>query len=121
MTTPDRDPGLDAFDLHRQTPFVDEAGRRGKFVVARPDAAPERPRGPSSPTLPAPDGERMVGFDNARPVGERPDPGGRKRRESDHRRRPRSIGARDRKDAATTLGDFRNEVDAVPKERGSVP
>ena len=123
MTTPDRDPGLDTLlDLHGQTLFVDEAGHWVKFNVMRTGVTPDRPHGLRySLTLHAPDGERLVGFDNAHPIRERRGPGTRRRRESDHRHRLRSIGPYDYKDAATLLEDFWNEVDAVLKERGSVP
>ena len=123
MTVHDRDPGLDALlDLHGQTLFVDEAGHWVKFIVLRTEATPERPHGLSySLTLHAPDGKRLVGFDNAHPVRERRGPGTRRRRESDHRHRLRSIGPYDYKDAATLLGDFWKEVDEVLRERGSLP
>ena len=122
MTTPDRDRGLDTLlDLHGQTLFVDEAGHWVKFIVVRTEVTPQRPHGLSySLTLHASDGERLVGFDNAHPVRERRGPGTRRRRESDHRHRLRSVGPYDYKDAATLLEDFWNEVDAVLTERGSV-
>ena len=73
MIAPDRDPGLDTLlDLHDQTLFVDEAGHWVKFVVVRTEVTPERPHGLSySLTLHAPDGERLVGLDNAHPLRER--------------------------------------------------
>ena len=123
MTTADRDPGLDTLlDLHGQTFFVDEAGHWVKFIVVRTEVTPQRPHGLSySLTLHAPDGERIVGFDNAHPVRERRGPGTGRRRESDHRHRLRYIGPYDYRDAATLLEDFWNEVDTVLKEGGSVP
>ena len=123
MTVPDRDPGLDTLlDLHGQTLFVDEAGHWVKFTVLRTEATLERPHGLSySLTLHAPDGKWLVGFDNAHPVRERRGPGTRRRRESDHRHRLRSIGLYDYKDAATLLGDFWKEVDEVLRERESLP
>ena len=123
MATPDRDPGLDALlDLHGQTLFVDEAGHWVKFIVVRTEVTPERPHGLSySLTLHAPDGERLVGFDNAHPVRERWGPGTRRRRESDHRHRLRTVGPYEYRNAATLVEDFWNEVDAVLRERGSLP
>ena len=123
MTVPDRDPGLDTLlDLHGQTLFVDEAGHWVKFIALRTGATPERPHGLSySLTLHAPNGKRLVGFDNAHPVRERRGPGTRSRRKSDHRHRLRSIGPYDYKDAATLLEDFWKEVDEVLRERGSLP
>ena len=72
-------------------------------------------------TLHAPDGARLVGFDNVHVVGERRGPGMRRRRESDHRHRLRNIRPYDYSDAATLLEGFWNEVDVVLKERGSIP
>jgi len=122
MTVPHRDPGLDSLlDLHGQTLFVDEAGYWVKFIVFRTEATRERPHGLSySLTLHAPDGARLVGFDNAHPLRERQGPGTRRRRESDHRHRLKSIGPYDYKDAATLLEDFWTEVDEVLRERGSL-
>ena len=123
MTTPDRDPGLDTLlDLHGQTLFVDEMGHWVKFIVVRTEVSPQRPHGLSySLTLHGPDGTRLVGFDNAHPVTARRGPGARRRRESDHRHRLRSVGPYDYRDAATLLADFWKEVGEVLKERGSLP
>ena len=123
MTAPDRDPGLDTLlDLHGQTLFVDEAGHWVKFIVLRTEVTPERPHGLSySLTLHAPDGTRLVGFDNAHPVRDGRGPGARRRGESDHRHRLRMIRPYDYKDAATLLADFWKEVDGVLRERGSIP
>lgn len=123
MTKPDRDPGLDTLlDLHGQTLFVDEAGYWVKFIVVRCAVTSERPHGLRySLTLHAPDGTRVVGFDNAHPVRERRGPGTRRRRQSDHWHRFRSIGSYDYKDAATLLGDFWTEVDGVLREKESLP
>lgn len=67
-------------------------------------------------TLHGPDGERLVGFDNAHPVGRqrRGDP-------QDHRHRLRTIRPYDYRDAATLLGDFWTTVDAVLRDRGVIP
>lgn len=123
MTAPDRDHGLDTLlDLHGQTLFLDDIGHWVKFVVVRTDVTPERPHGLSySLTLHAPDGTRLVGFDNAHPVRERRGPGTRKRGESDHTHRLRATRPYDYKDAATLLEDFWDEVDRILNERGSTP
>jgi hypothetical protein len=72
--------------------------------AARFDArcASKKPHGIDySLTLHGPDGERLVGFDNAHPLGRR------KRGEpQDHRHRLRTIRAYDYRDAATLLADF---------------
>ena len=123
MTTTDHDPGLDTLlDLHGQTLFVDEIGHWVKFIVVRTAVTPQRPHGLSySLTLHGPDGTRLVGFDNAHPVSQRRGPGTRRRRESDHRHRLRSVGPYDYKDAATLLADFWKEVVEVLRGRGSLP
>ena len=122
MMTRDRDPGLDTLlDLHGQTLFIDEVGHWVKFIVLRVQVTRERPHGLSySLTLHAPDGARLVGFDNAHSVRERRGPAARQREEADHRHRLRMIRAYDYKDAATLLEDFWKEVDEVLKERGSL-
>ena len=123
MTAPHPDRGLETLlDLHGQTLFVDDTGCWVKFVVLRTGATAERPHGLNySLTLHAPDGARLVGFDNAHPVRERRSARRRRPSRHDHRHRLRTIGPYDYKDAATLLEDFWTEVDAVLKERGSIP
>ena len=123
MRTPERDPGLDTLlDLHGQTLFVDDIGHWVKFVVVRTEATAERPHGLSySLTLHAPDGERLVGFDNAHGVREGRGLGARRRRERDYRHRLRSIRPYEYTDAAALLEDFWKEVDEVLRERGALP
>jgi Family of unknown function (DUF6516) len=84
--------------------------------------SPEKPHGIGySLTLHGPDGERLVGFDNAHPVAKQ------KRGEpQDHRHTPanpghqRTIRAYEYQDAATLLGGFGATVDAVLRERGVI-
>ena len=124
MPAADRDPDLDALlDLDGQTLFVDAAGRHWvKFVVTRVPATPEKPHGLDySLTLHGPGGERLVGFDNAHPVAEGWGPGRRRRAARDHRHRLRTVRAYEYRDAASLLGDFWVEVDAVLRERGVLP
>ena len=123
MIGPDRELGLDTLlDLHGQTLFADDEGHWVKFIVLRTEATAERPHGLSySLTLHVPDGDRLVGFDNAHPVTHHRGRGTGRRRETDHRHRLRRIGPYDYKDAATLLEDFWAEVDAFLKERGSIP
>ena len=113
------DPGLDTLlDLDGLTFVVDpEGGHWVRFVVTRVPATPEKPHGLDySLTLHGRNGERLVGFDNAHPVGRqnRGDP-------QDHRHRIRAIKPYDYRDAAALLADFWTEVDAVLKERGVLP
>jgi hypothetical protein len=78
---------------------------------------PEKPHGLDySLTLHGRTGERLVGFDNAHPVGrqERGHP-------QDHRHRIRTVRPYGYSDAASLLADFWSEVDAVLKERGVLP
>ena len=94
MKTLEREPGLDTLlDLHGQTLFVDDAGHWVKFVVVRTKATAERPHGLSySLTMHAPDGERLVGFDNAHAVREGRGSGRRRSGKYDHRHRLRRSG-----------------------------
>ncbi|MGD0438742.1 MAG: DUF6516 family protein [Bryobacteraceae bacterium] len=83
-------------------------------MVTQVPATPEKPHGLDySLTLHGRSRERLVGFDNAHPVGKqrRGDP-------QDHRHRIRTVRPYDYSDAATLLADFWAEVDAVLKERG---
>ena len=67
-------------------------------------------------TLHGPDGERLVGFDNAHPVV-----GQKRGGPQDHRHRLRTIKAYEYRDAATLLAEFWGTVDAVLRERGVIP
>jgi hypothetical protein len=102
-----RDPTLDVLlDLDGQVLVVDP----------RVPVSPEKPHGLDySLTLHGPDGERLVGFDNAHPVA-RQKPGG----PQDHRHRLRTIRPYEYQDAATLLADFWQTVDAVLRERGVI-
>ena len=120
---PDRDPGLDTLlDLHGQTLFVDDAGHWVKFIVLRTEVTPDRPHGlADSLTLHAPDGARLVGFDNAHPVRERRGTRARRHADSDHLHRLRTIRPYEYGDVATLLADFWKEVNEFLRERGSLP
>jgi hypothetical protein len=120
-----RDPTLDVLlDLDGQVLVVDpEGGHWVRFVVTQVPVSPEKPHGLDySLTLHGPDGERLVGFDNAHPVA-RQKRGG----PQDHRHPPVKSGgqptvkAYEYRDAATLLGDFWTIVDAVLRERGVIP
>ena len=69
-------------------------------------------------TLHAPDGTRLVGFDNAHPVKDRRRSGNRTRGERDHQHQFRTVRRYEYTDAATLLADFWSTVDSVLKERG---
>jgi Family of unknown function (DUF6516) len=114
-----RDPSLEALlDLDGQVLVVDpDGGYWVRFAVTRVPVSPEKPHGLDySLTLHGPNGERLVGFDNAH----RP----RKRRRGepqDHRHREQNVKAYEYRDAATLLTDFWDAVDAVLRERGVIP
>ncbi|MBV8593135.1 MAG: hypothetical protein JOZ27_02415 [Caulobacteraceae bacterium] len=113
-----RDPTLDVLlDLNGQLLVVDPGGGHWvRFVVNRVPVSTEKPHGLDySFTLHGPDGERLVGFDNAHPVAGQKRGGAR-----DHRHRLRTIRAYDYRDAATLLGDFWTAVDAVLREKGVI-
>lgn len=114
-----RDPTLDVLlDLDGQILVVDpEGGHWVKFVVTRVPPSVEKPHGIDySLTLHGPDGERLVGFDNAHPVtpGERGEA-------QDHHHRLRTVRPYEYSDAAALLADFWRIVDAVLCERGVLP
>ncbi|MGH6841200.1 MAG: toxin-antitoxin system TumE family protein [Methylocella sp.] len=118
MTDP-RDPALDVLlDLDGQVLVVDqEGGNWVRFIVTPVPASPEKPHGLDySLTLHGPDGERLVGFDNAHPVAQQK-PGA----PQDHRHRLRAIRPYEYQDASTLLADFWSAVDAVLRERGAIP
>ena len=119
MTDRDTDHGLEfllAFDgrLHRL-----EEGYWIKFEIKRIDATERRPHGLSySLTLHAPDGTRLLGFDNAHaPAGSRfkrpPAASDHWHRTEDDPGRPYAF-----KDAATLIDDFFDEAERVLGERG---
>ena len=117
--TASRDSSLDVLlDLDGQVLVLDpERGHWVRVVVTRVSVSPEKPHGLDySLTLHGPDGERLVGFDNAHPVA-RQRLGG----PQDHRHRMRTIKAYEYRDAATLLGDFWKTVDAVLREKGVIP
>ncbi len=111
-------------DLDGQVLVVDpEGGHWVRFVVTRVSASSEKPHGIDySLTLHGPDGERLVGFDNAHPVGRQ-----RRGTQQDYRHAPvkpghqRSIRPYEYRDAATLLADFWATVDAMLRERGVIP
>jgi hypothetical protein len=121
VTSHQRDPGLDTLlELDGQLLVVDAAGEYWvKFVVNRVPPSADKPHGLDySLTLHGPQGERLVGFDNAHAV---PGSAGRGRRRpttTDHRHRLRTVRPYDYRDAASLLADFWSEVDFVLRDRG---
>jgi Family of unknown function (DUF6516) len=102
--TEPRDSTLDVLlDLDGQVLVVDpEGGDWVRFIVTRVPMSPEKPHGIDySLTLHGPNGERLVGFDNAHPVMRQ-----RHGEAQDHRHRLRTIRPYEYRDAATLLADF---------------
>ena len=113
-----RDPTLDVLlDLDGQVLVVDpEGGYWVRFVITRVPVSAEKPHGIDySLTLHGPDGERLVGFDNAHPVA-RQKRGG----PQDHRHRLSTIRTYEYRDAATLLADFWAAAEAVLRDRGVI-
>jgi hypothetical protein len=76
----ERDPSLDALlELHGQVPVIDpEPNHWVRFIVRCIPASESKPHGLDySLTLHGPDGDRLVGFDNAHQVRNQAGPGGR--------------------------------------------
>jgi hypothetical protein len=114
-----RDPALDTLlDLDGQVLVVDPNGEYWvRFVVTQVPVTPEKPYGLDyTLTLHGPDGMRLVGFDNAHPIGRQ-----RRGQPQDHRHRLRTIRPYDYRDAASLLADFWSTVDAMLRERGVIP
>jgi len=98
-----------------------EEGYWIKFEIQRVTANRERPHGLAySFTLHAPDGTRLVGFDNAHGVPATGSPFKRRAPERDHWHRTEKDPGRpyEFKDAEKLVDDFFNEVERVLTERG---
>ena len=119
-----RDPSLDALlDLDGQVLVIDPETRHWvRFVVRRVTATEVKPHGLDySLTLHGPDGERIVGFDNAHSVKGQYGPGAKTRAAYDHKHRLKAVRPYDYQDAATLLADFWKTVDAVLRAKGVIP
>lgn len=92
-----------------------------KFEIGRVEVSEARPHGLSySFTLHAPDGRRLVGFDNAHPVMAVGSRFKRRPRQADHWHRSEDDEGRPYKfkDAETLIDDFFEEVERVLKAHG---
>lgn len=84
--------------------------------------AEERPHGPGRALKPhGPDRTGRAGFDHVHPVTEARGPGARRRSESGHGQRMRTMRFRECGDATALSGDFRKKADAVLKAGGVIP
>lgn len=93
-----------------------EKGYSLKFVIQRVEATASRPHGLTySFTLHAPDGMRLVGFDNAHSVSAKGSRFKRRAQATDHWHRTETDPGRpyEFKDAETLLDDFFDEVERV--------
>lgn len=98
-----------------------EKGYWLKFEITRVETTPERPHGLSYAfTLHAPDGRRLVGFDNAHYVSAAGSRFKRRGKPIDHWHRSEKDRGRpyEFKDAETLIDDFFDEVERVLRERG---
>src|SRR2546422_5755455 len=105
----DRDPSLDVLlELDGTILVVSSTGHWVKFDVKLVAATAERPHGLAySLTLHAPDGKRLIGFDNAHAVRTRRGPAGKRgRRAHDHKHRLQTIRPYHYLDAVTLLEAF---------------
>jgi hypothetical protein len=112
------DPSLDALlELDGQVLVVDPAGKYWvRFKVTRVAVTPDKPHGLDySLTLHGPDGERLVGYDNAHPVGHQ-----RRGEPQDHRHKLRTVKPYEYRDAAALMADFWATVDSVLREKGVI-
>ncbi len=119
MVLPTRDHTLDVLlELDGEVFVVDPAGGHWvKFVVTRVPASTEKPHGLDySLTLHGPDGERLIGFDNAHAVAHH-----HAGAPYDHRHRRRHVRPYAYHDAVTLLRDFWDAVDRMLIERGVTP
>lgn len=115
-----RDASLDTLlDLDGQVLFVDPEGHHWvRFVVQRVPVTGGKPHGLDySLTLHGPDGESLVGFDNAHPVRRTSSPGGKAGTTFDHRHRLKAVRPYEYQDAAALLPDFWAAVDSAPPQR----
>jgi hypothetical protein len=104
-----RDPSLDALlELDGHVLVIDPETRHWvRFAVQRVPASEAKPHGLDySLTLHGPDGERLMGFDNAHAVRSRSGPGGKTGSRYDHEHRLKTMRPYEYKDAETLLADF---------------
>lgn len=116
-----KDPGIEALlDLDGQILVVDAKGSYSvRFSVQRVERSLERPHGLKySLTLHGPQGQRLIGFDNAHSIRQSHGPGGKHSGPADHRHRMDDVRVYRYKDAATLLADFWTEVDRYLNQKG---
>ena len=120
----ERDPSLDALlELNGQVLVIDPETRHWvRFAIHRVPVSNAKPHGLDySLTLHGPEGERLVGFDNAHPVKGQSGPGAQIGVAYDHKHRLKTVRPYEYHDAATLIADFWKMVDAVLREKGVIP
>lgn len=112
-----RDTSLDTLlDLHGQVLVIDDTGYWVRFVVHRVPVTAEKPHGLDySLTLHAPDGARLVGFDNAHRVA------GHRTAQQDHKHRLQTVRPYDYQDPGALIADFWATVESVLRDKGVWP
>ena|SRR5271157_1227411 len=121
MNSYGRDPAMEALlDLDGQILVLDAKGSYlVRFSVQPVERSPERPHGLKySLTLHGPQGERLIGFDNAHSIRQSRGPGAKHGGPADHRHRMDEARPYRYKDAATLMADFWAEVDMYLEEKG---
>lgn len=112
----DIDPTLGALlDMDGAKFGVDAVGDyQAVFRVTQVTATDAKPHGLDySLVLLGPDNERLLGFDNAHPVGRQ-----RRGEPQDHRHLRETVRPYAYRDAGTLMADFWHAVDAILNERG---
>ena len=119
----DGDPGAHVLlDLDSHVFVVDTKGQYWvRFFVSPVASTSERPHGLKySLTLHGPDGNRLIGFDNAHSVRKSHGPGGKSRGPVDPKHGMETVRPDRFKDAATLLEDFWAEVDRLLRVKGVI-
>lgn len=94
-------------------------GYRVKIEVRKVDPSPKRPHGINySLCLFSPEGERVIGFDNAHPVAIGTSPARKLSATNDHTHKGSWIRPYDYVDAETLMSDFWTDVDKMLKSKG---
>lgn len=107
----ERDPSVDAMlELDGQVLVIDPETRHWvRFAVRRVRASDAKPHGLDySLTLHGPDGEGLMGFDNAHPARSRSGPSGGPGSTFDHEHRLKTVRPCEYKGAATLLADLQS-------------
>ena len=113
------DPSLDILiELDGQQFTIEPSGYAVKFIAKRVPSTPTHPHGTNySLTLHAPDGTRLIGFDNAHAIRTSRGPAGA-RKVSDHRHRLGTTRPYRYVNALQLLEDFWSDVNKMMDELG---